>query len=79
MSLGGYLLETHDIKDLMVYVMFDMFGDFLLLLMIVFVCEWFAVKKGYNMFVRSWIITVMVLLFLITFGWYTFGKRLIWL
>ncbi|PMC37322.1 hypothetical protein CJ195_11200 [Bacillus sp. UMB0899] len=65
--------------DILLRVFLDVVGDFLILLTIVFLCEWFAAKKGYNLFLRAWIITVMILMFLLSIGWYTFGKRLIWL
>jgi hypothetical protein len=73
------MMISQELKDFTFKMFLDIGEDFFILLAIVLVCEWYAGKKGYNMFERAWLITVMILLFLVSFGWYTFGKHLIWL
>lgn len=60
-----------------IWKLVDMFKDFVILYLFILLGEWFVQKKGYNLFERAWIIT-MIVLFVITFMlWVNFGRVLL--
>ncbi|TXC78502.1 hypothetical protein FS935_22720 [Metabacillus litoralis] len=58
-------MGNQDIKDYVVWNFLELIGDFLILFAVVLLCEWYAMRKGYNSIDRAWLITVGVLMVLI--------------
>ncbi|KKI93238.1 hypothetical protein WQ54_05215 [Bacillus sp. SA1-12] len=71
-------MESQHIRDFTVWTFLDYIGDFLILFAVILVCEWYAGKKGYNIFERTWLITAAVLMVLILALWRTYGRLLNW-
>ncbi|MDQ0229902.1 hypothetical protein [Metabacillus malikii] len=62
--------------DFILRTFLNVIGDFLILFVVVLLCEWYANKKGYNVVERAWLVTVVVLMVLMLALWKTYGRLL---
>lgn len=67
------------VKDFYLWTFLDLVEDFIILFLVVLFCEWFAMKKRYNLFLRAWLVTAVILTVLMVALWKTYGRLLNWL
>jgi hypothetical protein len=68
LPMGGLgLLLFNILKELTLFYVFILLG------------EWFVQKKGYNLFERAWIITMIALVLLTFIAWRSLGRYLLFL
>jgi hypothetical protein len=60
-------------------LLFDLLKRFIFLYIFILLGEWFVQKRGYNLFERAWIITMITLLLLTFIAWRNLGRYLIFL
>ncbi|MCQ6278646.1 hypothetical protein [Bacillus sp. EB600] len=59
--------------------LFDVFKEFIIFYVFILLGEWFVQKKGYNLFTKAWVITMIALSILTFVVWAHFGRLLIFL
>jgi hypothetical protein len=60
-------------------LLFNLLKEFIIFYIFIFLGEWFVQKRGYNLFERAWMITMIALILLTFIVWRTFGRYLIFL
>ena len=59
--------------------LFDVLKEFIIFYVFILLGEWFVQKKGYNLFARAWVITLITLSILTFVVWAHLGRLLIFL
>ncbi|MEH7549357.1 MULTISPECIES: hypothetical protein [Bacillaceae] len=54
-------MDNHDFFQFLLYKLISLSVQLILLYILVLLCEWFAEKKGYNLFERSFLVTLVSL------------------
>ncbi|MBT2655151.1 hypothetical protein J7E81_07835 [Bacillus sp. ISL-18] len=54
-------MDNHGFIQFVLYKLISLSVELTLLYILVLLCEWFAVKKGYNIFERSFLVTLVTL------------------
>ncbi|WML54794.1 hypothetical protein RCG17_09470 [Neobacillus sp. PS3-12] len=60
-------------------LLFNLLKAFALFYIFILLGEWFVQKKGYNLFERAWIITMIALVLLTFIAWRSLGRYLLFL
>jgi hypothetical protein len=60
-------------------LLLNLLKEFILFYIFILLGEWFVQKRGYNLFERAWIITMIALVLLTFIAWRNFGRYLIFL
>jgi hypothetical protein len=62
-------MDNHGILNFVIYKLVTISLQFISLYLLILFCEWFAEKKGYNLFERAWLITLIALPILTLILW----------
>ncbi|WHY66551.1 hypothetical protein [Neobacillus sp. SuZ13] len=54
-------MDNQGFLNFVIYKLLSLSIQFIALYLLILLCEWFAEKKGYNVFERSWLITLISL------------------
>jgi hypothetical protein len=65
--------------SLLIWKLFDLLKEFIFFYIFILLGEWFVQKRGYHLFERAWIITMIVLVLLTFMLWINHGRYLIFL
>jgi hypothetical protein len=60
-------------------LLFNLLKEFTLFYIFIFLGEWFVERRGYNLFERAWIITMIALVLLTFIAWRSLGRYLLFL
>lgn len=60
-------------------MLFNLLKVFIFFYIFILLGEWFVQKRGYNLFERAWIITMIAMVLLILMAWRNLGRYLIFL
>jgi hypothetical protein len=63
----------------LILLLFNFLKVFIFFYLFILLGEWFVQKRGYNLFERAWIITMIALVLLTFMVWRNLGRALIFL
>jgi hypothetical protein len=60
-------------------LLYNLLKEFTLFYVFILLGEWFVHKRGYNLFERAWIITMIALVLLTFIAWRSLGRYLLFI
>jgi hypothetical protein len=71
---GDGAVDQQGLFNFAIWKMLNILKEFLIFYLFILAGEWFVTKRGYNLFERAWVITVIALSILTFVLWASFGR-----
>lgn len=72
-------MNGQELFSFIVWKMVSLLKEFIVFYLLILMGEWFASKRGFNLFERTWIVTVITLFVLTFVLWFHLGRILLFL